>query len=205
VPRYWDEQLRIDHELSPRWKLTLSNIGTDDIFELFATKDENAQSKRFYNRTRFARLSAAARYKHGPWLANFSLSTLAQQFLFEAGLYQSIDVRDYAVTPRADVTHTSPTWAGLKDVVWRFGGEAQVTRGVAELALPQEQREGEPPPAYDPKDVSSRFKGAEWLPDPAAWSSVTASLDPRIRGTLGLRAEYFGRAEELVVQPRGEL
>jgi outer membrane receptor protein involved in Fe transport len=205
VPRYWDEQMRIDHELNKQWKLTFSNVGTDDTFELFATKDEDAKTKRFFNRTRFARLTAAARYKEGPWQATLALSTLVQQFVFEAGLYQSIDVRDYAVTPRVDVTHTSPAWAGLENVVWRFGAETQVTRGVAELALPREQREGEPPPAYDPKDVTSKFNGSVWLPDPAAWSSVTGNLDPKIRGTVGLRAEYFGRPEELVVEPRGEL
>ena len=58
------------------------------MFELYATKNEDAASKRFYNRTRFVRLTAAARYKDGPWTANLALSGLAQQFLFEAGLFQ---------------------------------------------------------------------------------------------------------------------
>src|SRR5205085_5572355 len=107
VPRYWDEQLRIDTELNKKWKLTISNVGTDDIFELYATKDDDAQTKRFFNRTRFARLTAAARYKDGPWQANLALSGLLQQFVFEAGVYQNIDVRTPMITPRADFTHTS--------------------------------------------------------------------------------------------------
>src|SRR6185295_3898972 len=55
VPSYLDGQLRIDHELSPRWRLFLSTLGTNDVFELFATKDEDAKTKRFYNNTRFVR------------------------------------------------------------------------------------------------------------------------------------------------------
>ncbi len=206
VPRYWDEQLRLDHQLNKKWKLTLSNVGTDDTFELFATKDEEAASKRFYNRTRFARVTAAARYKDGPWQANLALSGLWQQFTFEAGLYQKIDLRTPAITPRVDVTHTSETAGGLKDVVWRVGGEAQVTRGSIDLALPIEMREGEPmSPNMDPKDVTETFKGTIYLADFASWSSVTASLDKRIRGTAGVRAEYFARPNEVAIQPRGEL
>lgn len=206
VPSYWDEQIRIDHQLDKKWKLTLSNVGTDDTFELYATKDEEAKTKRFFNRTRFARLTAAARYKDGPWQANLALSGLLQQFVFEAGLYQKIDVRTPTLTPRVDVTHTSETAYGLKDVVWRVGGEAQVTRGSVDLALPIEQREGEPQMmTMDPKDVSTTFKGKVWLADFASWGSVTASLDKRIRATIGARAEYFARPDELALQPRGEL
>ena len=206
VPRYYDGQLRIDHTLSDKWKLTLSNIGTDDIFELYATKDEEAMSKRFYNRTRFDRLTASARYKDGPWLANIALSGIYTQFLFEAGLYQNIDVRTAAVTPRIDITHTDATAGGLKDVVWRVGAEAQVSRVGVDLALPVEQREGEAMSGmFDPKDITEQFNGHVWFADFAGWSSVTASFDKRVRGTAGVRAEYFQRPNELALQPRGEL
>ena len=205
VPRYWDEQLRLDTELNKKWKLTISNVGTDDIFELFATKDEDAQTKRFFNRTRFARLTAAARYKDGPWQANLALSGLLQQFVFEAGVYQNIDVRTPMLTPRADFTHTSEKAAGLTNVVTRFGGELQIGRASVDLALPLEQREGEPMPAYDPKDVTETFHGHIWVGDVATWGSVTANLDKNIRATVGVRGEYYGRPQEVVVQPRGEL
>ena len=209
VPRYYDGQLRLDHKLNEKWDLTLSNVATDDIFELFATKDEDseaADTKRFYNRTRFDRLTASARYKDGPWQAKLALSGLAQQFLFEAGLYQKIDVRTYQVTPRVDITHTDEKAAGLQDVVWRVGGEVQTSRATAELALPIEQREGEPMmQGFDPKDISEQFNGHVWYSDFAGWGSVTASLDKRVRGTVGVRAEYFQRPEEFALQPRGEL
>ncbi|MBA3463289.1 MAG: TonB-dependent receptor [Deltaproteobacteria bacterium] len=205
VPRYWDEQLRIDHEINKKWNLTISNVGTDDIFELYATKDEDAATKRFFNRTRFARLTAAARYKDGPWNAKLALSGLLQQFVFEAGLYQRIEVITPMVTPRADFTHTSEKAGGLTNVQWRFGGELQAGRAAVDIALPIEQREGETMAAYDPKDVSTKFNGNIWIADFTSWGSVSANLDRRIRGTVGVRTDYYGRGEELVVQPRGEL
>ncbi len=206
VPRYYDGQLRLDHKLNEKWNLTLSNVATDDIFELYATKDEDAKSKRFYNRTRFDRLTASARYKDGPWQAKLALSGLYQQFLFEAGLYQNIDVRTATVTPRVDITHTDEKAGGLTDVVWRVGAEAQVSRANAQLALPVEQREGEAQSGmFDPKDVSEKFNGTTWYSDYAGWGSVTASFDKRVRGTAGVRAEYFQRPEQLAIQPRGEL
>lgn len=206
VPRYYDGQLRLDHQLNEKWKLSLSNIGTDDIFELYATKDDNADSKRFYNRTRFDRLTASARYKDGPWLANLALSGIYTQFLFEAGLYQNIDVRTAQVTPRIDITHTDAKADGLENVVWRVGAEAQVSRVGVDLALPLEQREGEPQSGmFDPKDTSQKFNGSVWFSDFTSWGSVTASFDKRVRATAGVRAEYFQRPNEFALQPRGEI
>ncbi len=205
VPSYWDEQLRIDHQLSGRWRLSLSSIGSDDTFELYTTKDDEAATKRFYNRTRFLRLTAAAKYYNGPWSANLALSGLLQQFVFEAGVFQYIDVRQPTVTPRAEVTRTYARLAGLTDAVWRFGGEASIGRNSVNLALPLEVREGEPPPPFDLEEVTEVYKGTIWVPDFTAWTALTASLDPRIRFTGGLRAEYFARPEELALQPRGEL
>jgi hypothetical protein len=205
VPSYWDEQFRIDHLLDSRWRLSLSSIGTDDTFELYATKDDRQETKRFFNRTRFARLTAAARYYNGPWSANLALSGLLQQFVFEAGIFQNIDIRQPTVTPRAEVTRTYAQLAGLKDVVWRFGAEASIGRNSVDLALPREVREGEPPPPFDLEEVTTTFKGNIWIHDYTAWTAMTASLDPRIRLTTGLRAEYFGRPQEFALQPRGEL
>lgn len=205
VPSYYDGQLRIDHELSAKWRLYLSSIGTNDVFELYATKDEDAKTKRFYNNTRFVRLTLGAQYHDGPWSAKLALSGLAQEFIFEAGLYQRIHVQKPTVTPRAEVTRTADSWAGLSNVVWRVGAEAEVGRTTIDIALPIEQREGEPMPAYDPKDTSTRFNGSFWVPDFASWTALTADLDPRIRATVGLRSDVFARISEVNVEPRGEL
>lgn len=205
VPSYWDEQFRIDHKLSSKWRLALSSVGTDDIFELYATKNEEAEDKRFFNRTRFLRLTGAARYQDGPWTANLALSGLIQEFTFEAGRLQYIRATQPQVTPRVEVSRTAKQAAGLRDVVWRAGAELVVGRGSIDLALPVEPREGEPMPEYDPDDIPVVFKGKIWLPNFAAWTATTANLDPRIRATVGVRAEVFGRPEEVAIQPRGEL
>ncbi len=205
VPRYYDGQLRLDHQYSDKLKLTLSSVATDDTFELFTTKNEDAKSKRFYNRTRFVRLTAAARYKDGPWQANLALSGLAQQFLFEAGLYQRIDIRTPTLTPRFELTRSEPKAIGLNNVVWRLGAEIQSGRGSIDLALPVERREGEPMPTMDPEDTSVTFNGNVWVTDFAAWTAVSADFDPRVRVTAGVRAEYYVRPDELTLQPRGEI
>ena len=182
VPRYWDGQFRLDHELSDRWTLTLSGVGTDDTFELVATKNEDVKSKRFYNRTRFARFTANARFKEGPWQANLNLSALLPQFTFELGLFQKIDVTQPTVTPRFEVTRTEPTALGLKNVEFRVGGEVQAGRSSLDIALPMEPREGDVGMGFDPEDTSSSFKGTVWLPDFAAWTALS-TLKPNCTGT----------------------
>ncbi|HEX2690295.1 MAG TPA: carboxypeptidase regulatory-like domain-containing protein [Kofleriaceae bacterium] len=205
VPSYYDGQLRLDHELSANWRLFLSSIATNDVFELYATKDEDARTKRFYNNTRFLRLTLGAQYHEGPWSAKLALSGIAQEFVFEAGVYQRIRVQQPTVTPRAEVMRTADHWAGLSNVVWRAGAEAAVGRSTLDVALPIEQREGEPMPAYDPKDTSTRFSGSFWVPDVAGWTALSANLDPQIRTTIGLRSDVFGRIHEANLEPRGEL
>jgi outer membrane receptor protein involved in Fe transport len=205
VPSYYDEQFRIDTELSDKWKLAISSVGTIDTFELYATKDTDAATKRFYNRTAFARLTGAAKYHDGDWNANVALSAILPQFIFELGLFQRIEVTQPAVTPRVEVIDTRKTYAGLSNVEWKFGAEAQVGREIVDLALPRERREGEPMGAIDPKDVTQTFHGSFWLPDFAQWMSVAANLDPKIRVTAGLRADETVHNEEYALQPRGKL
>lgn len=205
VPQYWDEQLRIDHELSSHWTLTLSSLGTDDVFALYTTKDENAGAKRFYSRTRFMRLTTSATYREGEWTATLALSGMLAELRADVGLYQHLDVVTPLVTPRAVATRNAPDAMGLKNVVWTSGAEAQIGYSSIDIALPLERREGQPLPAYDPKDTSTHFSGSVWYPDFAAWTSVAADFDPRIRVTTGLRADYFARPADLSVQPRAEL
>jgi hypothetical protein len=205
VPSYYDEQFRIDTILSDKWKLAISSVGTIDTFELYATKDTDAGTKRFYNRTAFARLTGAAKYHDGDWTGTFALSGLLPNFVFEAGLYQKIDITQPTVTPRAEVVNAQKSYAGLTDVEWRSGVEAQIGRSSIDLALPREQREGEPMGAYDPKDTTQTFNGVIWQPDFAQWTSVAANFDPRIRVTAGLRADEFLRGENWSLEPRGKL
>lgn len=205
VPRYWDEQIRIDHKINGKWKLMLSSLGTDDIFELVASKQEDAKDKRFFNRTRFIRNTIAGKYHEGEWTADLGLSLLLQQFVFELGSNQFIKNNLTSVTPRVEVTKSMSEAAGLKDVVWRTGGEVQVGRYGVNIALPVEPREGEPQMGeFDPDDISTRFKGSIYTPDFVGWTAVAANLDEKTRVTTGLRADFFGRGMQLALQPRGE-
>ncbi len=205
VPRYYDGQLRIDHELSANWHLTLSSIAADDVLELVASKDTSAEAKRFRTSDRFLRVTGSARYHDGPWAANLALSGVFPEFDAEQGMYQHIKFAYPSVTPRVEVTRNAGSVAGLGDVVWRVGADAQITRADIDVAVGQEPREGEPPPAEDDKDTTTTFKGVIWMPDVAAWTSLAANLHPRIRLTAGVRTDAYGRSGEVAVQPRGEL
>jgi hypothetical protein len=205
VPSYWDEQFRIDHKLDDKWNLTLSSVGTIDTFELYATKDTDSETKRFFNRTSFLRLTGSARYHEGPWTAKLALSGLFPDFVFEAGAYQEINVRQPTITPRVEVTRTYDKAIGLSNVELRGGAEAQIGRTTIAMALPLEMREGEQFMGYDPRDTTQNFRGSFWIPDFAAWTAVSANLDPRIRVTLGLRGDAFTRVGEVTPQPRGEI
>jgi len=205
VPQYWDQQLRVDHELNSKWNLTASSVGTTDKFELFTTKDEDAGSKRFFSQTRFIRLTGAAKYHDGPWSAQLALSGMLSDVNAEIGLYQKLKVKTRLLTPRISAARTEEKAFGLKNVVWTGGTEAQIGHSTTDLAIPLERREGEAFPPYDPKDTTSRFKGSVWFPDYAAWTSLAADFDERFRVTTGLRADYYSRPGELVIQPRSEL
>nr|HEX4318309.1 TonB-dependent receptor [Kofleriaceae bacterium] len=204
VPRYYDGQLRVDYKLNPRWDLKLSSIGSDDLLEIFADKAQNAD-KRFYNRTRFDRTTATARYHDGPWVATMALSAIAQEFVFDIGALQHIDVQQPSVTARGEVSYLAREWSGLHDVLWRAGAEAAIGRASLDLALPQEVREGQPMGNFNPKDTTETFIGNIWTPDFAAWTSVAANLDPQIKATVGLRVDEFERVHDLAIEPRSEL
>jgi hypothetical protein len=204
VPRYYDEQLRIDYAPSRRWALRLSSVASDDVLELYTSRT-TAPEKRIYDRTRFLRVTAAARYHDGPWRANLALSGIAQQTVFERGTMQHLAVTSPGVTARAELTRLLGNRAGLGNVSWRLGGEVAVSRSTIDLAMPADRREGEPAPPDDPMDTSQRFTGSIWSPNFAAWTAISASLGPRLRLTTGLRFDAFERNQTFAVQPRGEL
>jgi len=204
VPRYYDEQGRVDVKLSPAWSLAISTIGSDDLLELYFDKAENPD-KRLYSRTRFLRLTTSARWHDGPWSATLATSGLAQEIDFELGTLQRGLMDTLAWTTRGELTRSLDELAGLTGVVWRAGSEFVLGHQHLTLALPQLPREGQPMGMFDPKDTSTRFDGAVWTPDVAQWTALTANLAPGIRATMGVRIDEFTRGGDVAVQPRGEL
>ena len=177
VPSYYDEQLRIDHELSSNWNLALSSIGTD--------RRARAVHDQGHGRGREAPLHPHPVHSpdRGGEVSRRPVDRrrsrcrgCSSDLQADVGLYQRLDVFTPMVTPRAVVTRTAPTVYGLKDVVWSSGVEAQISHATLDIAIPLERREGEPYEPYDPKDTSTQFKGSIWYPDYAAWTSVAATL-----------------------------
>lgn len=205
IPYYYDLQARLDWQLSSRWKLTLSTIGSDDTLELFRDKTASAD-KRFFYQTQFLRTTATARYHEGAWTAVLSLSGMPDDITVDLAP-TALDITRIDTTARGEVTRTAQEFAGLHDVSWRIGGEADISRYHLDLSLPA------PPPngvrGMGPEMQNSppaiQFYGVVWTPDFATWTALSAGLDPRIRVTTALRLDYFARSGDTAVQPRGEL
>jgi outer membrane receptor protein involved in Fe transport len=205
VPRYWDGQARLDYELSTRWKTAVSVIGTSDVLELIAD-DEADADRRFFAETRFVRAIADARYHHGAWSANVAASGITQGTHFEFGRSVFFRADRLGGTVRGELAHSSPSTAGLTDVVTRVGAEVDVSRWTLDMAAPALEDEGEPEAENGPPmDPATFFDGTVWVPDLAMWSAISASLSPKIRVTTGLRVDGFVRTRDVAVQPRGEL
>lgn len=205
VPRYYDEQVRLDYALNSKWTLRLSSLGSDDALALYASRDRNAD-KRYLSETRFVRATASATYHDDGWTAKLAASGIALDSRFERGLYQHVDQSSPSVTARAEVSHTSRDTAGFADLAWRAGAETVVTQHALDLAEPMEHIEGSPPQTVDdPMDTSVSYHGTFSTTNHAAWTSATAGLDDRVHLTGGLRIDHFSRSGATELQPRGEL
>lgn len=204
VPRYYDEQLRLDYKLSPHWNAWLTSIGSDDALDLYTDRNQN-RDHRFFDRTRFVRGTAGAQYLDGPWRARLAVSGIALQHDREVGAVQHLHATAPAITARAELERRADDVLGLTDVAWRLGGDAVHTRYGLDVAQPREPVEGEPMPAYDPDDTSQRSLGHLITDDLAAWTQLAAGAGPRVRATAGVRVDAYRRTGDVVVEPRGEL
>ena len=204
VPRYYDEQIRIDYALSPHWQLRVSSIGSDDALALYASATQDPD-KRFYERTRFARLTIGAKYHDGPWTANLGVSSIAQQMDAERGIVQKEEITTPGISARAEIAKLLPAFGGLTDATWRIGGELDLKRNYFDLAEPADLHEGQQRGPDDPADTSVRYHGAIDVPDYALWSAIGANLDRRIRAQVGVRLDGFGRIGTAALQPRAEV
>jgi outer membrane receptor protein involved in Fe transport len=204
VPRYYDEQLRLDYRLSSHWDVRLSSLGSDDALDLY-TDRVGDPAHHFADRTRFIRGTGAAAYRDGAWSARLELSGIAEQHTTELGAAQHVRATAPAVTARAEVERTWGDVLGLTGVSVRAGGEIVDTRYDLDIALPAETREGETMAAYDPADTSLRTRGRIATDDMAAWTVASASAGPRVRATAGVRIDAYRRTGEVAVQPRGDV
>lgn len=204
VPRYYDEQLRLDYQVSPHWDVRLSSVGSDDALDLYTDKVQNIDHH-FSDRTRFIRGIAAAHYRDGGWSARLEASGIAQQHDSEIGAVQHSRVSSPGVTARAEVENDRDELHGLGHVSWRFGGELADTHYHYDVALPLLPIEGQPRMSLDPRDTSLRAMGSLETDDLAAWTVLAGDVAPWLRATAGVRVDAFTRANDVLIQPRGEL
>jgi outer membrane receptor protein involved in Fe transport len=205
IPRYYDEQVRLDYAINSKWTLRVSSLGSDDALEVYLSRDRN-QDKRYLDQTRFVRATAAATYHDGPWTAKLALSGIALEARFERGLYQHMVQDSPSLTARAEVLHTQKDVAGFADLTWRAGVEAVATDNSLDVAMPKDHVEGAAPQTVDnPMDTSISYMGTIPTTNQAAWTAATASLDQRVRLTGGLRVDHYVRTNDTLVEPRGEL
>jgi TonB-dependent Receptor Plug Domain len=204
VPNYWDGQLRLDHQLSSKWRASLSAIGSTDVLSLYVSRQE-ADSKRFSQEYGFVRVTATAKYADGPWSATLALSGMHAELSSKMGLMQHVNLATPSVTPRGELARSFKGKGLVRDVVVRAGAEASITRSRLDIAIPLEPRDGEPDEWEDDSEVETRFDGKFWLPNFAGWTAATASVGPRVRATMGLRVDSFGRNDEVAFQPRADV
>jgi outer membrane receptor protein involved in Fe transport len=204
IPRYYDEQVRLDYVLSSKWTLRVSSLGSDDALEVYVSRDRNPD-KRYLDQTRFLRATAAALYHDGPWTAKLAVSGIGLESRFERGIYQHMVQDSPSLTARADVLHTAKNVAGLADLSWRAGAEAVVTDHSLDVAMPHPSVEGAPSQVDNPMDTSVTYMGEIPTTNQAAWTSATASLDDRVRVTAGMRVDRYARTKDVELEPRGEL
>ena len=207
VPSYYDEQFRIDHELNEKWTLRCRASARRHV-RAATRRRTTTPDKRFFNRTRFMRLTAAARYHDGPWTANLALS----------GPRAGVHVRGRAVP--ADRRHGSRRSRRAPRSCARgrrrsgsrtsSGAPAPRRRSAAtsiDIALPRERREGEPIAALRSEGHLAQLQRAR--------------LDPRLRGvdvgdartsiramratTGAARRRVRASRRESRSQPRGEI
>jgi outer membrane receptor protein involved in Fe transport len=205
IPRYYDEQIRLDYTINSKWSLRVSSLGSDDALEVYVSRDRNPD-KRYLDQTKFLRATAAATYHDGPWTAKLALSGIALESRFERGLYQHMVQGSPSLTARAEVLHSQKDVAGFADLSWRAGAEAVVTDNSLDVAMPKDHVEGAPPRAVDdPMDTSVSYMGTIPTTNQAAWTSAAASLDQRVRLTAGMRVDRYARTKDFEIEPRGEL
>lgn len=204
VPRYYDEQVRIDYALSQQWKLNVSSIGSDDALALYASKNEDPTAH-FYDRTRFVRTTIGAKYHDGPWTANLALSGIVSQLDAERGIAQKEIITTPGVAARAEIAKAIPDLGGLTEVSWRIGGEIDLKKNYFDLAEPKDLHEGQQRGPDDANDVSETYKGTVVEPDYALWTAMSGQLDARIRAQVGVRLDGFGRIGTAAIQPRAEV
>ncbi len=200
LPRYYDYQARAEWKPTDHWKLSSFLFGTDDAMEL-ATTDTNeedpAMGNRFKNATRFTDLIAAATYDDGTVHNRLSGRLGTQLNLFEVGTDRYLRVERQDVSARDEARLTAS-----KRVALIAGGELAPRWVDVKIRMPRPPREGDPrQPSFTNDPLIDATQSYETT-DAAGWGALELEPIDRLTLTAGVRTDYFGRNDKIVVQPR---
>lgn len=202
LPRYWDWQLVLDADLSPRDAVRVVGAGSDDALVLhFANPDPNDPSLRGDAGSETAWHGVQARWRHrfgADVNHTLSLSGWTSSSVVTAG----VDVR-YEIDTRA-LSLRDEVEARLSRGVKLFAG-VDLVAGATDAAVraPPLSTTGITDPAGATGTV--RFADSYGYVNPAGF--VEAELSPwrALRVLAGVRVDHFSRFDATRVDPRGAL
>ena len=205
LPVYYDYQARAEYKPSSHLTLSSFFFGTDDQLEL-ATSDvdpedpEGEATGRFYNHTRFTYLIGSAAYQRGPVTNRLSLMAGTQLESFEIGSDRFLRLEQQKLGARNEGR------VQVTDAIALIaGGESQYHMADNQARLPRPPKEGDP---SDPNFIDDPLITAAQeytFVDAAGWGAVELAPFSWLKATGGVRTDWFGRNDALVVQPRGQV
>ncbi|HEU5058868.1 MAG TPA: TonB-dependent receptor [Kofleriaceae bacterium] len=205
LPVYYDYQARAEYRPSSHLTLSTFFFGTDDQLELATTEvdpedPEGKASGRFYNHTRFTFLIGSAAYERGPIKNRLSLLAGTQLESFEIGTDRYLRLEEQKLGARNEGR------AQLSDELAIIaGGEVHYFRDDNKVRIPRPPKEGDP---SDPNLIDDPLITTEsefTFVDAAGWSALELTPASWLKATAGVRTDWFGRNDALVVQPRGQV
>lgn len=202
LPRYWDWQLMLDADLSPRDAVRVVGAGSDDALVLnFQQPDPNDPSLRGDSGSETVWHGLQARWRHrfsGDVSHVVSLAGWTTSSTVNAG----VDVR-YAIDTRA---------LSLRDELdARLSRAVRVTAGVDLVAGETDAAVRAPPLSTtgitDPVGATGtvRFEDRYAFINPAGFIEAELAPARALRVTAGLRADHFSRFDATRLDPRATL
>ncbi len=205
LPVYYDYQARGEWKVSPHLTLSTFFFGSDDRLELATAEvdpedPEGEASGRFANHSRFTYLISGADYERGPVRNRLSVIAGTQLESFEVGSDRYLRLAQQQLGARDELR------VRLGDHVALLGGAEVKQRWFDNrVKIPRPPQEGDPNDpdlTRDPLIISETTYPAT---DGAGWAAIELSPAPWFKATGGARADYFGRNEAFVLQPRLQL
>jgi outer membrane receptor protein involved in Fe transport len=204
LPRYYDYQGRVDHQLSDRLRLSLVFFGTDDGIELVTRADnpmDPLATGRFSNDTTFQRLIGSVTYEGDKFKSRLAMSGQMEGLSFNVSSARYLHLNNWGFGIRNENNLTINKWLALS-----FGAENQAVVWDYDINSPRPRREGDPKPPSFSGDPPLQLKVNNLLYNSVAgWAAVELRPTERLMIKGGGRYDGYLRNEDHVFHPRGEV